>query len=146
MNNDFWVTRDAICHAMIFTRDFATRENHWQISSFVTQNSLFTVTHALLYIFSIVYRHIPLNYCELGSVGCRYQIQVDKLHCTENRPMSEQAVQQTVKLPIIWDAITSLCAFGKFLLSCMYMPHDTPQTFMFQNVRIKFHTSNRYSV
>ena len=35
---------------MIFTRDFVTRENHWQIASLVTQKSLFTVTHALFFI------------------------------------------------------------------------------------------------
>ena len=35
---------------MIYTRDFVTRENHWQIASLVTQKSLFTVTHALFFI------------------------------------------------------------------------------------------------
>ena len=35
---------------MIFTRDFVTRENYWQIASLVTQKSLFTVTHALFFI------------------------------------------------------------------------------------------------
>ena len=35
---------------MIFTRNFVTRENHWQIASLVTQKSLFTVTHALFFI------------------------------------------------------------------------------------------------
>ena len=30
---------------MIFTSDFVTRENHWQIASWVTQKSLFTVTN-----------------------------------------------------------------------------------------------------
>ena len=35
---------------MIFTRDFVTRENHWQIASLVTPKSLFTVTHALFFI------------------------------------------------------------------------------------------------
>ena len=34
---------------MIFTRDFVTRENYWQIASLVTQKSLFTVTHALFF-------------------------------------------------------------------------------------------------
>ena len=32
---------------LIFSRDFVTRENHWQITPLVTKNSLFTVTHAL---------------------------------------------------------------------------------------------------
>ena len=36
---------------MIFTHDFVTRENYWQIASLVTQKSLFTVTHALFFIF-----------------------------------------------------------------------------------------------
>ena len=35
---------------MIFTCDFVTRENHWQITPLVTKNSLFTVTHALFFI------------------------------------------------------------------------------------------------
>ena len=35
---------------MIFTRDFVTRENHWQIASLVTQKSLFMVTPALFFI------------------------------------------------------------------------------------------------
>ena len=35
---------------MIFTRDFVTRENYWQIASLVTQKSLFTVTHASFFI------------------------------------------------------------------------------------------------
>ena len=35
---------------IIFTRDFVTREKHWQIASLVTQKSLFTVTHALFFI------------------------------------------------------------------------------------------------
>ena len=34
---------------MIFTRDFVTRENHWQIASLVTQKSLFTVTRAAFF-------------------------------------------------------------------------------------------------
>ena len=38
---------------MIFTRDFVTRENYWQIASLVTQKSLFTVTHALFFIYGL---------------------------------------------------------------------------------------------
>ena len=34
---------------MIFILDFFTRENHCQITSLVTKESLFTVTHALFY-------------------------------------------------------------------------------------------------
>ena len=34
---------------MIFTRDFVTRENYWQIALLVTQKSLFTVTNVLFY-------------------------------------------------------------------------------------------------
>ena len=40
---------------MVFTRDFVTRENLWQIFSLVTQKSLFTITHALFFI------HYPNN-------------------------------------------------------------------------------------
>ena len=36
---------------MIFTRDFVTRENYWQIASLMTQKSLFTVTCIILYIY-----------------------------------------------------------------------------------------------
>ena len=36
---------------MIFTRDFVTRENHWQNTPLVTKKSLFTVTHALFFIY-----------------------------------------------------------------------------------------------
>ena len=43
MNNDYFgVTRDAIC---------VTREHNWQIASLVTPKSLFTVTHALFFIY-----------------------------------------------------------------------------------------------
>ena len=35
---------------MIFTRDFVTCENYWQITPLVTKKSLFTVTHALFFI------------------------------------------------------------------------------------------------
>ena len=35
---------------MIFTRDFVTRENYWQIASLVTQKSLCMVNHALFFI------------------------------------------------------------------------------------------------
>ena len=49
MNNDFW-GHSWGDSPMIFTRDFVTRENHWQIASLVTQKSLFTVTHALFFI------------------------------------------------------------------------------------------------
>ena len=40
VNNEFWVTRDAICQ----------RFYYWQIASRVTQNSLFTVTNVLFFI------------------------------------------------------------------------------------------------
>ena len=38
-----------------------TRENYWQIASLVTQKSLFTVTHALFYIFYIAQPQWILN-------------------------------------------------------------------------------------
>ena len=44
MNNDFLVTRDAICQW----------RNIWQIASLVTKKSLFMVIHALFYISCIV--------------------------------------------------------------------------------------------
>ena len=38
---------------MIFIRDFVTRENHWQITPLVTKISLFTVIHALFFMYHI---------------------------------------------------------------------------------------------
>ena len=46
---------------MIFTRDFVTRENHWQITSLVTKKSLFTVTHALFFISSTSQLVLPID-------------------------------------------------------------------------------------
>ena len=45
VNNDFWVTSEAICQWF----SLVTSENHWQIASLVTQKSLFTVTNVLFY-------------------------------------------------------------------------------------------------
>ena len=65
MNNDFF------SHSwgdlpMIFTRDFVTRENHWQITSLGTQKSLFTVTHALFFIsFTLLILHSLHDGCRL---------------------------------------------------------------------------------
>ena len=41
---------------MIFSRDYVTRENHCQIASFVTQKSLYMVTHALFYILFYIWQ------------------------------------------------------------------------------------------
>ena len=48
---------------MIFTRDFVTRENYWQIASLATQISLFTVTHALFFISPLL---AHWRYCSLA--------------------------------------------------------------------------------
>ena len=55
---------------MIFTRDFVTRENYWQIASLVTQKSLFTVTHALFFISPLL---MHWRYCSL-ALSHRYMI------------------------------------------------------------------------
>ena len=56
MNNDVFV--HSWCDLpMIFTRDFVTRENHWQITSLVNKKPLFTITLALFFI------HILLRVC-----------------------------------------------------------------------------------
>ena len=54
IKNNAWVTvnNDFFGHEwgdlpMIFTSDEVTSENHWQITSRVTKNSLFTVTNEL---------------------------------------------------------------------------------------------------
>ena len=59
---------------MIFTRDFVTRENHWQITPLVTKKSLFTVTHALFFIYPLCHVHDVMhdfydifNICDLVS-------------------------------------------------------------------------------
>ena len=56
INNNAWVTvkNDFFGHEwgylpMIFTSDEVTSENHWQITSWVTKKSLFTVTNVLVY-------------------------------------------------------------------------------------------------
>ena len=64
MNNDF--LGHSWCDLpMIFTRDFVTRENHWQIASLVTQKSLFTVTHLYHCLRCLTCMHLGLNsmYC-----------------------------------------------------------------------------------
>ena len=65
---------------MIFTRDFVTRENYWQIASLVTQKSLFMVTHVLFFMGFILChwtqpagadtykQYLVLVYPELSSV------------------------------------------------------------------------------
>ena len=58
MNNDFW--GHSWGHLpMIFTRDFITRENLWQITPLLTQKSLFMVTHALFFIY---YNSVQFQY------------------------------------------------------------------------------------
>ena len=46
---------------MIFTRDFVTRENYWQIASLMTQKSLFTVTHALFFISELLMVRLSMH-------------------------------------------------------------------------------------
>ena len=46
LTNDFWVMSDL---PIIFTSDEVTSENHWQITSQVTQKSLFMVTNVLFH-------------------------------------------------------------------------------------------------
>ena len=59
---------------MIFTRDFVTRENYWQIASLVTQKSLFTATHASFFIswirivsFWFIFRWPRVQWVSTGS-------------------------------------------------------------------------------
>ena len=40
--------------AMIVTRDCVTRENHWRIASLVTEKSLFTLSHVVLYTWHLI--------------------------------------------------------------------------------------------
>ena len=52
---------------MIFTRDFVTRENHWQITPLVAKKSLFTVTHALFFI-STNQLHSDISLLKVSSI------------------------------------------------------------------------------
>ena len=52
---------------MIFTRDFVTRENYWQIASLMTQKPLFTVTHALFFIYYVFCMYVLEPYAALGD-------------------------------------------------------------------------------
>ena len=54
VNNDFWVTSEAICQ-YLFTGDEVTSENHWQIASRVTRKSLFTVTNVSFYFLHVIW-------------------------------------------------------------------------------------------
>ena len=72
MNND--ILGHSWCDLpMIFTRDFVTRENHWQIASLVTQKSLITVTHALFFISFPLYM---VNIIEETMMSCRYAYRI----------------------------------------------------------------------
>ena len=57
---------------MIFTHDFVTRENHWQITPLVTKKSLFTVTNALFFISlqssEDFFIYFPLKYVEINFI------------------------------------------------------------------------------
>ena len=53
---------------MIFTRGFVTRENYWQIPSLVTQKSLFTVTHALFFIYLVKNQSHETKLNDLGDL------------------------------------------------------------------------------
>ena len=44
---------------MIFNSDFFTRENHWQITPLMTKKLLFTVTHALIFMYSYIIFRVP---------------------------------------------------------------------------------------
>ena len=63
INNDFWVTSEAICQ-YFFKSDEVKSGNHWQIASRVTQKSLFTVTNVLFYFLHAIFcpeHTIPLK-------------------------------------------------------------------------------------
>ena len=67
---------------MIFTRDFVTRENYWQIASLVTQKSLLTVTHALFFIYFTSNKGVVFySLCaKWFSLGYDWRIKSRKLH------------------------------------------------------------------
>ena len=69
--NNTFVTMNINCFAhswsdlpIIFTLDFVTRENYWQIASLVTQKSLFTVTHALFFMSQMIIPNACFGLCE----------------------------------------------------------------------------------
>ena len=63
---------------MIFTRDFVTRENYWQIASLVTQKSLFTVTYALFFICLIGYHCLQVQKKRLKVEKARLAIEDER--------------------------------------------------------------------
>ena len=85
---------------MIFTRDFVTRENYWQIASLVTQKSLFTVTHALFLISYTLNR-------EYRVAGNRYSRMLftseDRFHSNLNvQEQSTNMTSQCMYLALAW--------------------------------------------
>ena len=58
--------------SIIFTRDFVTRENYWQIASLVTQKSSFAVTHELFCMSALCHGHpcvvVPLMFEDIFDI------------------------------------------------------------------------------
>ena len=62
MNNELLVTPEVICQ-MIFTRDFVTRENHWQINNLTRDQKI--VIHGNSCIIPYI-----ITYCSPDSFQC----------------------------------------------------------------------------
>ena len=87
---------------MIFTRDFVTRENQWQITPLVTQKSLFTVTHALFFISQSV-----VAICDFrAEIGIRL---IEESNLGTVFKVVHFAINVRRELPIIICSVTALC-------------------------------------
>ena len=79
---------------MIFTRDFVTRENYWQIASLVTQKSLFMVTHVLFFMSLQMVLLLESHYLKIYQCGLNIKLyfqlgagfRLYQFHITEYNP------------------------------------------------------------
>ena len=111
VNNDF-VGHSWCDLPMIFTRDFVTRENHWQIASLVNQKSLFTVTYALFIICietdPCVYKHTPFNIA--ANILCMrpmrddvtMQRRLSLARCIHRKMPALQLCETPTHEPVLW--------------------------------------------
>ena len=98
---------------MICTRDFATRENHWQITSLVTKKLLFTITHALFFIYI---QHYCLDFIEeITSIfhSSRLNYATNARNQTLVCNNGEWVIYAPCKLlpPFQWDSMVYSCPF-----------------------------------
>ena len=74
---------------MIFTRDFVTRENYWQIASLVTQKSLSTVIHVLFFMY---------RYAFASSVFVPHVILLELLETTQSALVLQITLHRRIRI------------------------------------------------